>query len=303
MKLRLLVSLLLLVFYSTNLWSQDFSNKGKDFWLAYPAHVDGTSSRLALYISATVNTSGVVYLPGGATLPFTVTANQATVVQISPNTYTVHNAQNEGINPGRGIHITALQPVVVYAHILNQARSGSTLVLPTNTLGREYIAASYKSSVNSGAGNPTGLSAGSQFTVVGVEDNTTVEITPSVTDVGFVRPANTTYTIVLNKGDVYQYRSAWNADITGTKIRTLSSSTSSCKPIAVFCGSSWTSLECPNASGGDNLFLQLMPKSAWGKNYVTAPFADRQYDIFRIIVSDPTTVVTLNGSALSQATL
>jgi gliding motility-associated-like protein len=46
-----------------------------------------------------------------------------------------------------------------------------------------------------------------------------------------------------------------------------------------------------------------MPKSAWGKNYVTAPFADRQYDIFRVIVDDPTTVVTRNGVALSQGSL
>ena len=285
--------------------AQDFSNKGKDFWLAYPGHIDGNSSRMALYISSTVNTSGVVELPGGATISFTVTANQATVVQISPATYNIINPQSEGTFAARGIHITSVHPIVVYAHILNQARSGSTLILPTNTLGREYIATSYKSSTpsNPPPGVSNGSSAGSQFTVVGVEDNTTVEITPSVADAGGVRFANTPFTIVLNKGDVYQYRSTYNNDITGTKIRTLSSSTSSCKPIAVFSGSSWTALDCNNASGGDNLFLQLMPKSAWGKTYVTAPFADRQYDIFRVIVDDPTTVVTRNGVVLSQATL
>lgn len=303
MKLRLLVPFLFSLLSASVVQAQDFSNKGKDFWLAYPAHIDGNTSRMALYISATVNTSGVVTMSGGATIPFTVTANQATVVQISPTAYTVINAQNEGINTGRGIHITSLQPVVVYAHILNQARSGSTLVLPTNTLGREYTAVSYKSSVNSTSTATNGSNAGSQFTIVGVEDNTTVEITPSVPDVGGVRTANSTYTVTLNKGDVYQYRSSYNNDITGTKIRTVSSSTSSCKPIAVFCGSSWTSLDCNNASGGDNLFLQLMPKSAWGKSYITAPFADRQYDIFRIVVSDPTTVVTLNGAVINPATL
>lgn len=301
MKLRLLALLLLFAFGSVR--AQDFSNKGTDFWLAYPAHIDGNTSRMALYISSTVNTTGQVVMSGGSSISFSVTANQATVVQISPATYTVINPQNEGINVGRGIHITSAQPIVVYAHILNQARSGSTLVLPTNTLGREYIAVSYKSSGNSQTTATNGSSAGSQFTIVGVQDNTTVEITPSVADVGGVRTANTPFNITLNKGDVYQYRSAWNLDITGTKIRTVSTSTSSCKPIAVFCGSSWTSLDCTNASGGDNLFLQLMPKSAWGKTYVTAPYADRQYDIFRIIVSDPTTVVTLNGSALPLSSL
>jgi gliding motility-associated-like protein len=302
MKFRLLVPVFLIIFSFSYSSAQDFSNKGKDFWLAYPCHIDGNTSRMALYISATVNTTGTVEL-AGTTIPFTVTANQATVVQVFPTSYNVINPQSEGISIGKGIHITSLQPVVVYAHILNAARSGSTLVLPTNTLGREYIAASYKSSANQPANGVNGAAAGSQFTIVGVEDNTTVEITPSVADVGGIRAANSTFTVTLNQGDVYQYRSTFNNDITGTKIRTLSSSTSSCKPIAVFCGSTWTSLDCTNASGGDNLFLQLMPKSAWGKNYVTAPFADRQYDIFRIVVSDPTTVVTLNGAVLNAATL
>ncbi len=304
MKFRLLVFLSI---FCTFLHSQaqDFSNKGKDFWLAYPGHIDGQTSRMALYISATVNTTGVVTMSGGATIPFTVTANQATVVPISPATYTVINPQSEGTNAGRGIHVTSQAPVVVYAHILNQARSGSTLVLPTNTLGREYIAASYKSSSNSTSppGTTNGSSSGSQFTIVAVEDNTIVEITPTAPDAGGVRTANSIFQVTLNKGDVYQYRTIWSNDITGTKIRTISNSTSSCKPIAVFSGSPWTALDCTNASGGDNLFLQLMPKSAWGKNYVTAPFADRQYDIFRVIVSDPTTVVTLNGTPLNIATL
>jgi hypothetical protein len=240
MKLRLLVPIFLLVLSFSHANAQDFSNKGKDFWLAYPCHIDGNTSRMALYISSNVNTSGTVEL-AGTTINFNVTANQATVVQISPNTYNVINPQSEGITIGKGIHITALQPVVVYAHILNAARSGSTLVLPTNTLGREYIATSYKSSVSQPANGLNGGASGSQFTIVGVEDNTTVEITPSVADVGGVRFANTTYTITLNKGDVYQYRSTFNNDITGTKIRILSSSTSTCKPIAVFCGSTWTS--------------------------------------------------------------
>jgi len=121
MKFRLLVLLLVLCIASIS-QAQDFSNKGKDFWLVYPGHIDGQTSRMALYISATVNTTGVVTLSGGATIPFTVTANQATVVPISPATYTVINPQTEGTNTGRGMQITSLAPIVVYAHILNQAR-------------------------------------------------------------------------------------------------------------------------------------------------------------------------------------
>ncbi|RYY72808.1 MAG: hypothetical protein EOO52_20330, partial [Gammaproteobacteria bacterium] len=294
--------LVLFVCSFTCAFGQDFSNKGKDFWLAYPAHIDGNTSRMALYISSDVNTSGTVQL-NGSTIPFNVTANQATVVQIFPTVYPVINSQNEGVKLNAGIHITSVAPVVVYAHILNSARSGSSLILPTNTLGREYTVTSFRSSTNSQGGGTNGSSAGSQFTIVGIEDNTTVEIVPSTSDVNGVRAANVAYTVLLNRGDVYQFRTIFSEDVTGTKIRSLSTSTSSCKPIAVFSGSSWTSLNCQNASGGDNLFQQLIPASAWGKNYITAPFADREYDIFRIIVKNPLTVVTLNGTPISPSTL
>lgn len=291
--------------------SQNFSNKGTEFWLAYPAHIDGNTSRMALYISSDISTTGTVFL-AGRSIPFTVTANRASVVQISPATYPVINSQNEGIATGNGIRIVSAAPVVVYAHVLNAARSGSTLLFPTNTLGREYIVAAY----NSVADNPPPPNAvnaspsGSQFTIVAVEDNTTVEITPSATDVQNSRPAGVPFVIQLNKGDVYQFRTNYQNDVTGTKIRSLASPNSPCKPLAVFSGNAWSAFGCPGiigtncqASGGDNLFQQMIPRAAWGKEYITAPFADRPFDIYRIIVDDPTTQVTVNGSLLPSTLL
>ena len=301
MKIHCILFLILFLLFFSAI-GQDYSNKGKDFWLAYPAHIDGNSSRMALYVSSEVGTSGTVML-SNSTIPFTITANQAAVVQISPSTYPVINSQNEGIKTGAGIHIVSNDPIVVYAHILNSARSGSSLILPTKTLGREYTAMSFRSMGNSPAGGANGSPSGSQFVVVGVENNTVVEVVPSVTDVAGTRPAGTSYTISLNQGDVYQFRTTYDKDVSGTTVRSLATNTASCKPIAVFSGSSWTSLNCNNASGGDNLFQQLLPLNAWGKNYITAPFAGREYDIFRIVVKDPTTQVTLNGTVLSTATL
>ncbi|MES2004876.1 MAG: PKD domain-containing protein [Bacteroidota bacterium] len=249
---------------------------------------------MALYISSDVNTTGQVEL-AGMIIPFTVTANQATTIQISPTTYNVLNSQSDGINVGKAIHVISVKPIVVYAHILNAARSGSTLVLPTNVLGKEYIALSYKQSVN--AQN----TAKSQITVVGVEDNTLVEIKPIAASVNNTKPANVAFTVTLNKGDVYQYQSF--TDLTGSTIKSISASGSGCKPVSVYSGSTWTSFDCTGASGGDNLYQQLFPITSWGKNFLTAPFANRLYDIFRIIVKDPATKVTLNGSLLSSATL
>lgn len=295
--------LLLLIFLPISfLIAQDFSNKGKDFWLAYPAHIDNTNSRMALYISSTENTTGQVELDG-RTIPFTVTANQATTVQISPAIYQVYNSQADGVNNGKGIHIISEKPIVVYAHILNAARSGSTLVFPTNVLGKEYIALGYTQFIQ----NPNSATqAGrSQITVVATEDNTTVELNLKANSyVAPVKLAGTAYTVSLNKGDVYQIQSL--TDLTGSTIRSISTAGSTCKPIAVFTGSTWTGFCSPNitsGNGGDNLFQQVFPSNAWGRNYITAPFARKQADAYRIIVKDPTTVVTLNGNVLNPNTL
>nr|HPH38257.1 IgGFc-binding protein [Sediminibacterium sp.] len=290
-------SLLLLLFFVpiSLLLAQDFSNRGKDFWLAYPAHIDNTNSRMALYISSTENTSGQIDLDG-KTIPFTVTANQATTIQIPPTFYLVYNSQADGINAAKGIHITSLKPVVVYAHILNAARSGSTLVFPTNVLGKEYVSLNFTQTTNQGR---------SQITVVATEDNTTVEFNLKANSSGApVRIAGQAYTISLNKGDVYQVQSL--SDLTGSSIRSISTTGSTCKPIAVFTGSTWTGFCSPtitSTNGGDNLFQQIFPSNAWGRNYITAPFARKLSDIYRIIVKDPTTVVSLNGTVINAATI
>ncbi|MEO0065711.1 MAG: hypothetical protein RI983_1037, partial [Bacteroidota bacterium] len=282
--------------------AQDFSNKGKDFWLAYPAHIDGTTSRMALYISSTENTNGVVELDG-RTIPFSVTANQATTVQISPAFYQVYNSQADGTGVGKGIHITSEKPIVLYAHILNAARSGSTLVFPTNVLGKEYVSLNYTQYIQN-PNSPT-QNGRSQITVLATEDNTTIELVLKADSyTSPIRKAGEAYTVQLNKGDVYQIQSL--TDLTGSSIRSIANAGSSCKPIAVFTGSTWTGFCSPtrtSGSGADNLFQQVFPSNAWGRNYITAPFARKQLDLYRIIVKDPTTLVTLNGVQLNPNTL
>jgi gliding motility-associated-like protein len=295
-KSKLLLALLaVLAIFSAS--AQDFSNKGKDFWVVYSGHIDATTSRMALYITSDQNATGTVEVTG-STIPFTVTANQVTTVQLtstsSPSNSVVYNSQVEGIGAKKGIHITANKPVAVYSHILNSARSGSTLVLPTNVLGKQYYVSSYKS-------NAPGPTHRSQFDVIATLDNTTIEITPTNADGNGAHAANVPFQVSLTKGDVYQYQS--DEDLTGTIIKSIGTATASCQPIAVFSGSNFSSMGCTSASSGDNLYQQMFPLGSWGKTYYTSPFKGRAYDIFRILVQDPTTVVTVNGVPLSTSSL
>jgi len=313
--MRLFVYKLFLIFiFSAKgilVFSQDFSNRGTDFWVVYSGHIDALNSRMALYITSNVNTSGTVSVNGKST-DFTVIANQVTVVQLS-KTSTLTNAdayltdnnvsQLEVIGINKGIHIKSQNPVVVYSHILNSARSGSTLVLPTKVLGREYVVATYKSTGNIVpiTGNVAEQQKNTQFEIIATEDGTNVEITPTNSDYNNRHIANVTFDTILNKGDVYQYQSF--EDLTGTKIRSVATSTLTCKKIAVYAGSTWAAMGCSGAGSGDNLYQQLFPTSSWGKHYYTSPSINRKYDLFRILVQDPSAIVYVNGVALSTSTL
>ncbi len=284
-------------------YTQDFSNKGKDFWISYAGHDNATNSTMGVYITSNINTSGVVTVgttSGTSTvIPYTVTANNVTRIFIglsgavnASNSYVYLASTEEQNKLNAGIHVTADKPVAVYAHIIYSARSGATLVLPVNVWGKEYIVPSYR---NTGSGS----SSYGEINVMAADTNTLVEITPAVSSRNGTHAAGVPFTVLLAKpGDVYQLQFSISADISGTKVRSIASGVSGCKPIGVYSATTWSGFDC-TATSGDNLYQQLFPLSAWGKNFLTAPFFSRVSDIVRVFVQDPTTIVTKTESGIT----
>lgn len=283
-------------------YAQGSSNQGTEFYTAYIDHIDGAAgssnalgkgSQMELYITADVNTAVTVEVADGSfSSTYQVRANDILTVDIPPGAFIGNQGQFL-----KGIHITSFKPVAVYAHIFAENVSGATLLLPVNTLGKDYLSINYKQISNSNNGTKTteGVPSYSTFAVIATEDNTTVEITPSQLLLNGI-PANQPFTVNLKKGEVYQGLSA--TDLTGTRIRSIVSATGACKKIAVFSGSSKISIGCQGDKGSsDNLFQQVYPLAVWGKNYITAPLKTRNYDILRIVLSSPDTKVTVNGAA------
>ncbi len=300
-KLYLISTLVLALMIAGALKAQDFSNKGKDFYIAYTGHIDGTNSVMGLYLTSDVSTSGTVKV-GSTTLPFNVSANKVTTIFIGRNgaasNLQVYNGQSDGINSGAGIHVTSLKNVIVYSHIINSARSGATLILPTPVLGKEYVVPSYQN-YGSQAGSPFGYG---QITVVAVQPNTTIEIVPKANDRSRLHPAGVAFQVTLpNAGDVYQLQSEQNGDFSGSTVRSVQNNPAQgCQPISVFSSTTWSAFDCGSqSSGGDNLYQQLFPTKSWGKKFVTAPFINKPYDIIRVFVTDATTVVRKTESGFT----
>jgi hypothetical protein len=278
-------AIFLLFFNKTEAQSGN-SNIGTEFWTGYMVHISGAGSngsQMILYIASDVATTGTVSITDNSftSIPFSVVPNVATLV-------TIPSAAYLGATNGsqlKGIHIVSANPIAVYAHIYANAVSGATLLLPVNTMANDYYSLNYTQLSNS-------VPSYSSFMVIATEDNTMVEITPSAALIDGSK-ANVKIPITLMKGQVYQGLSG--TDLTGTHIASVAgSSGSSCKKIAVFSGSNKIYIGKPNISS-DNLFQQVYPTASWGKNYITVPLKSRNYDVFRIVLSDPATTVMLNG--------
>jgi gliding motility-associated-like protein len=282
----------------------DFSNKGTDFWVGYANHEDmysnattinsnGGSQRMNLYFTSDQNAVVNVTIPGlGYTsAPIAVAANTVTIFQL-PNTIGSQYAQlyQEG-KSAKGIHITSDIPIVAYAHIYANYVSAAAMLLPTTTWGTDYNTFNYNqnSSANSTSFN--------YFFVIANEDNTVVEITPTNNSLGGLVAGNT-FTVTLNQGEVYNVLAGQGSDFTGSRIKTIDCN----KKIAVFSGSGRTDLAPCSGTSSDNLFQQSMPKAAWGTKYLTSRTEGTvRNNIYRIGVSDPLTVVRINGQALPNA--
>lgn len=291
MKKIYLITLFFIVILVQYTKAQNTSNKGKDFYVAYSGHIDGLTSRLTLFLSADQATTYQVFVGSTQIASGAINSNTCLPVIIDPNAVSVYIASSDVVEVNKAIHVVTAKPISLYSIISNNARTGGTMVLPTNTLGKEYYTFSYQSSTAANF---------AQFTLIATEDNTNIEITPTKVERNNKHAANVPFKITLNKGEIYQYQAT--NDLSGSYIKSIDG----CKPIAVFSGNTWASF-CElgsnrNPSGGDNLYQQVFPVSSWGKKFVTAPFYNTMNgstDILRIIVAEDNTTIAVDGSTAS----
>lgn len=310
--MRHLVFLLLLLVTAGWVNAQDFSNKGKEFWIAYGNHVrmmsavtmQNPAEKMQLYLTSDVSTTGKVEIAGiNFSQNFTVTANQITTVDI-PRTAALLDEGTYQL----GIHVIAEKPIVAYSFIYVNSISGATLCLPVSTLGKSYYSVNYTQVANE-------ANCSSFFDVIATDTGTTtVEIIPSAqTKTG--KPAGAAYTVNLKQGEVYQVLGRLTStsgpaftgvDLTGTQIRSIATAASKCKKIAVFSGSAKISIGCTQYRTADNLYQQMYPVTTWGKTYITVPSINNastanQRNYYRIFQSSVTGVVRLNGNVIPAA--
>ncbi|MDR6339099.1 gliding motility-associated-like protein [Filimonas zeae] len=192
------------------------------------------------------------------------------------------------------VHSTA--PISLYSHFYSPDYAGGTQVLPVDAWGFTYqtMDAPYD---NNG-----------YVCVAAAFDDTRVEITPPIDTEGG-RPAGVPFTVDLKKGQVYQMLSSAvtrtdKGELTGTRVRSVPGASGRCQPVAVYAGASsmYIHTEYPSFDGSSDFEIkQMTPLTSLGKRFLTAPYSASgnsktfNYSIIRIMVTNPATVVKVNG--------
>jgi gliding motility-associated-like protein len=296
--MRLIVSILFFILLSFKVQAQDFTNRGKEFWLCFPSHTPNVRNNvtylanMSLFITSDRNSTGTVAIPGVFSIPFSVTANQVTEVSV-PYSDAHITSSEAGMVLRKGIQVKtdAGKPgVVVYAHIYAGFRSAASLVLPKAVLGKKYY------SMNAPQLSVDGSK--SQFVIVGADTATTIKITPRRNGI-----VGTPFEVTLPlPGDLYEMQS--DDDLTGSAIESISVNGLPCKNMAVFSGSSGISIvsdiNCRLDESFDPLYQQLYPVSVWGNEYGFVPFKNyTRGNPYRVLAAENNTNVLIDGTTVA----
>ncbi|MBQ8959003.1 MAG: T9SS type A sorting domain-containing protein [Bacteroidales bacterium] len=275
--------------------AQDATTQGKEFWLSFISNgfknhpTYGTWLRVQLLVSAKRSCEGTITNPNtGWTHQFTVEANDIFSMDLDETQVYIEASEHERI-VNKGLQIITTDTVSVYCANLATYSFDASYVLPSQSLADDYIIQTHEQSM--GVYDPT-----SAFVIVATEDNTVVDITPSVATLGG-RPANEEFNITLNKGEAFQVRSNegyTSRDLSGTRV-----TARDCKKIAVFNGNNLTLVPASATSDQDCIFEQAMPLQSWGKKFVVTTSRDRSSDYVKITSASDGNEIRRNGQVLT----
>lgn len=252
--------------------------------------VNGNAAYLVtqLLISSKQDCSGSVSNPNnpGWVIDFQVTADGIMLIDIPrEQAYVELSEYSRPVNKGVFVQTTA--PVSVYC--VNAAGNSfdASYVLPIQALADDYIVQTYE------VLNSSSTACTSAFLVVATEEGETeVDITPSVLTMNG-NPANSTFSVTLQKGQVYQVRShrqSQSRDLSGSRVKA-----QECKKIAVFNGNNLAYVPT-DGDERDCIFEQAMPLQAWGKNFVVTASLDRHdNDRVKITSASDNNEIKING--------
>ncbi|TAL67719.1 MAG: hypothetical protein EPN82_13435, partial [Bacteroidetes bacterium] len=272
------------------------NNVGTDFWVTFNPcwESSGQKNDLKLYISSGVETTVTVEIPGKGYLRQQKTVpNDIIEITLTPSLGQCYRKTDmqapepDNVYSGYGVHVYAQQPIIVYGVTRYQYTSDSYLALPTSSLGKDYVVASWCDISDFGMQYLPSYTA-----VVSPYDNNSVRFTMGGTTssktAGGQLPLETRkYT--LWKGDVLLISSyGQRADLSGSRIR-------STKPVSVL-SSNFCAYVPENTGYCDYMCEAELPTNTWGTEYHYTPIFGRlRNSIVKIFTKEAGTQISMDG--------
>lgn len=303
------VLLVLLSVLAIPTWAQ--STQGKEFWVSSSLVCSPDKATPTPYIAISAEKACTVQIQGGVNNAINITQQVAagswnefgngTTSQTDPaqgmikvpmdasawyptamsnanNVYTLAGQKNM-----YGLHITATEDISVYVILSSLHSMDASNILPMTALGSEYYTQDYWSKVKSDFADAVGLT-----TILGTEDNTTVDIIPNG-DTYDGHQSGQLYTITLNKGQTYYMVTKKSDRLSGTHITARQG-----RKIAVYCGVPITNIPTGIAAR-DCLFEQPMPIEYWGTQFVVTRSLEKNGNLIGITATNNGTEIKVDG--------
>lgn len=303
---RTLLALFIMLCLSAQAVAQ-VTTEGTEFWFGFMQNNDGGNRESSLEVFFTSKERAQVQMTtfeDGQTVDVTVNPGQTVKRVINAASNNPFAASGSGNIQNKGIRVTSDVPISIYAFNNRQLSGDAAVILPVNTLGKQYYASTYYEEHQNGDSFSSGPSQ-SQFLIVATADNTVINFTPTV-DLLQGTPAGTPFSISLDAGEVFQVQA--EGDLTGTLIEAVSQNEDDCKNFAVFGGNLWTRVtgddNCATSQGAanypggfaaDHLYEQLYPVNTWGRQYTAVPFELRTGYVLRITAAEDGTLINVGG--------
>ncbi|MES2766995.1 MAG: choice-of-anchor D domain-containing protein [Bacteroidota bacterium] len=291
------------------------SNAGTDFWFSFPVcwAQSGEGNALKIYVSAGSAVQCTLEIPGlgkrlvkttkpNDVIEFTIFPGEGQPYEKNDNPSTAKTEEETWQDgKGRGVHVTAPVPIIVYGVSRFVYTSDSFLALPTSALGKEYIVASYADVTAPFAGQHLM----SQTVIVAAYDNTVVTFKlggsyGTKTVGGMTRGQTKRFT--LHKGDLVAFA---NKKLSGTSVYfdLSGSKITSTKPVAVTSGNQCAYVDVATPAC-DFIMEMELPTNTWGKEYHVTRFVKRKnYSFMKIFAKNPNTKVFRDGNPVAFTTL
>jgi len=277
------------------------TNYGTDFWLTFHPNYQAaqSSNSIRIYISSTVETSVKLEVPGRGYQAQMNTIPNNTIQFDIPITIGQPFSGGMSLPPpieqvydGAGIHITSMDPIVVYGLARGSGSSDGYMAIPISTWGKEYIIASWADDSN----NETDFRP-SYASVIAAYDNTRVSFilggNSNTQTKGGMEPGELKQ-FTLYSGDVLVIPSMGTySDLSGSKILAN-------KPVAVVTGNRCTAI--PETENNCDYLIEMeLPTQVWGKEFHVGTINKRKKNpIIKIMAKEEGTKIYKNGVEIAS---